>query len=83
MTDSKKKKIDALIYALVYEAKNCGYAEGVKGALEDGARFNFGVNPEEAISKFKANTEDVMNQLFRALGMPKYQEHNYLPEEEA
>ena len=83
MTDSKKKKIDALIYALVYEAKNCGYAKGVKDALENEAHFNFGVNPEEAISKFEADTEDVMNQLFRILGMPEYQEHNYLPEEEA
>lgn len=83
MTDSKKKKIDALIYALVYEAKNCGYSKGVKDALENGTRFNFGVNPEEAISKFEANTEEVMNQLFRVLGMPEYQEHNYLPEEEA
>ena len=83
MTDSKKKKIAALIYAIVYEANNCGKARGVMEAFENKAHFVPGVNPEEVITKFEANTEDVMNQLFRVLGMPEYQEHNYLPEEEA
>lgn len=83
MNDSKKKKIAALIYAIAYEAKNCGHAKGVKDALENKAHFNLGVNPEEAISKFEADTEEIMNELFRVLGMPEYQEHNHLPETEA
>ncbi len=80
MTDERKKKIAGLVWSLAQTAKNCGHARGLRSGLNGDGWFNPGVNPEDVIQKDEAETEEIMNELFAALGMRDYQEHNYTEE---